>query len=90
MKIEVVVVTPSKVVRRIEVTDLKDAKSMAMHIDKANLVAVKYWDGTHTVEIQKFPLFGQPEFKGCTIGSDENKAKNEKFLKRFKKSAYAK
>jgi hypothetical protein len=90
MKIEVTLVTPSKVVRFIEAVDIKDAKSIAMPIDKANLVCVRYFDGTHIVEIQKFPALGQPEFRACDFGSDENKAKNEKLLKRFKKSAYAK
>jgi hypothetical protein len=90
MKIEVVVVTPSKVVRTMAVADIKEAKSVANHIDKANMIAVRYWDGTHMVEISKFPLFGQTEWKICDLGSQENKAKNAKLLQRYKKSSYAK
>lgn len=89
MQIEVVVVTVKKVVRTLNVADIKEAKSVALGIDKATLVGIRCWDGDHFVQIEKFPMLGKPDWEACNLGSEVNIQKNKKLLERFKKSSYA-
>lgn len=89
MQIRIHVVTAKDTCRSLNVVDIKEAKSAAMNIAKAKMVAVSFFDGEHIVQIECFPALGKPKWMIDTvIASEENKEKNRKFLKKFLKSAY--
>lgn len=90
MKIRIHLVTAKDVCRSYEVSDVKEAKSVAMNITKAKLVAVSFFDGEDIIQIECFPGLGKPKWAiDSIIASEANKEKNRKFLKKFLKSSYA-
>ena len=91
MKFVITTTTPDSQINRYEVENIKEAKSVAMHITKAKMVSVQYFDGIHIVQINTFPGLGCNTWKVASCTFDElNRNKNKKFLARFLKSAYAK
>jgi len=90
MEIRIAVTTPTNKIRTINATEIAEAKSVAMHINAAKMVLVQIWDGKHFVTIQRFPTMTKSGWEACTLGTEENKDKNVKLLKRFLKSSYAK
>jgi hypothetical protein len=88
--LNVIFVVGSKVTSYVE-TNIKDAKALVSGVDKVEMISIRFWDGSHVVQINRFPksIFGKSCWTAYEITFDqEGKDKNAKFLEKFKKSGY--
>lgn len=88
--LNVIFVVGNKATRHVA-TNIKEAKALVSCVDKVSMISISFWDGSHTVQINRFPqsIFGKKGWIADGLAfNPEGKDKNEKFLRRFKKSGY--